>query len=207
MAVENIWPGCSNHTANTGKPCVRAQQESAAHPQTLSHSAVPHLWEGISFSKKPAQCASKTNRDDTAERVCTALTSAPFCSAPLCCLIQMAFINADFKVRFNCIQENMHIELLQSLAWFLFSSLVYSLTHFCSCFVLLVGLWFRYNAWSSLICGDGQGFRRRSNGWRSWRWCAGEYDDFQLNRGVSATIGTETDFPDWTSFEYAVIPL
>lgn len=43
MAMGNIWPGCSNHAVDAGKLYVRAQQESAIHPQTLSCSAVPHL--------------------------------------------------------------------------------------------------------------------------------------------------------------------
>lgn len=37
------------------------------------------------------------------------------CSTTPCCLVQVTFnrnISADFKVRFNCIQENMHLESL-----------------------------------------------------------------------------------------------
>lgn len=69
MAAGNIWTGCYNHAADAGKRYVRAQQESATHPQTMSCSAVLHLWERIAYSKKPAQCASKTNRADTEERI------------------------------------------------------------------------------------------------------------------------------------------
>lgn len=120
MAVGSIWPRYSNCAANTEKPYVKTQQESATYPQTSSCSAVPHLWEHISYSKEPTQCASKTNRADTEERiVCAHSTnkcSVLFSTAP-CCLIQLAFnrsINAYSKVRFNYIQENMHTEFLQS---------------------------------------------------------------------------------------------
>lgn len=131
---------------------------------------------------------------------CTTLTSTLFHSAPLPAAWYkrpLRSVNADSKERFNCIQENMHIELLiTQVIFILFSSVLLNPFLF---FVFLLGLWFRYSTWSSLISGNGKGFRGRSNGWRSWRWCAGEYNDFQINRGISMIICIATLFPAWNT--------
>lgn len=109
---------------------------------------------------------------------CMALTSTQFHSAALLAAWYkwpLRSINADSKERFNCIQENMPIETLTiQVIFILCSSVLLNQPIFVLDSVFLIGLWFRHNARSSFISGNGKGLRRRSNGWRSWRRCAGE---------------------------------